>query len=607
MPDKIEMSPKIKVILIYAVLTVVTMAVYGQVHQFDFVNFDDTVYVTENQHIQSGMTSDTIRWALGTQFPIWIPLVWVSLMFDYHIFGLAAGGCHVTNLILHILSTLLLFRLFGLMTKDVWKSAFVAAFFALHPLHVESVAWVAERKDVLSAFFWILTLLCYVRYTHKPGVWRYTAVVFSFVLAMMSKPMVITLPLVMILLDYWPLGRFKSWTGSAILRRLKEKALFFVLSAVLVVFTIYNRDKQEVYMPPLPLDSRLANAPVSLAAYLEKTLWPHDMAVFYPFPELFSNWQVIGAVLLLMAVTVFVLFRMKRLPFLFAGWMWFTITIAPVTGIMQISLTAPYAMADRYHYLPSIGISVMVAWGVSHLFSGEGIRRKILFPAGILFIAILSFITWTQCGYWKNSYTLFHHALRVTENNYLAHNNLGLALTSRGKYDEAMRHYNLALRIKPRDLQSLNNRGLTYFFTRDYRDALADYNKVISINPNIADTYYNRGLVYTSLGLNWLALEDYHKSIALNPDFANAYNNRAFIFVRLGDYRRAVEDYNEVLSLNPRHADALNNRAFVHLKTGNTEAGCMDARKACEQGVCITLETYEKQGYCRGVASLWIP
>jgi tetratricopeptide (TPR) repeat protein len=599
MLNKINMNPRIKIILVYAVLTVAALAVYGQVHQFGFINFDDNVYVMENRHIQSGITCDEIRWSLGTQFPIWIPLVWVSLMFDYLLYGFAAGGYHVTNLILHIVSILLLFRLFHSMTKEVWKSAFVAAFFALHPLHVESVAWVAERKDVLSALFWILTLLFYVRYTQKPGVWKYAAVVLSFVLAMMSKPMVITLPVVMILLDYWPLGRLKSWTGGAFLRQLKEKALFFVLSGILVVFTIYNRDKQEVYMPALPLDLRLANAPVSLAAYFEKTFWPYDMAVFYPFPSQISHWQVIGSVLLLMAVTAFVLFRMKRLPYLFAGWMWFAMTIAPVAGIMQISLTAPYAMADRYHYLPSIGIAVMLAWGIGSLFSGKAVRRKILFPAGILFIVLLSFITWKQCGYWKNSYALFNHALRVTENNYLAHNNLGLALASRGKFNDAIYHYTLALRLKPYHLQSLNNRGLASYAVRDYRDALRDYNKVIGINPNIADTYYNRGLVYTSLGLNWKAIEDYNKSVSLNPDFANAYNNRAFVFVRLGDYGRAAADYNTVLRLNPRHADALNNRAFVYLQTGNIETGCMDAQKACAMGVCLTLEAYRKQGYCR--------
>jgi tetratricopeptide (TPR) repeat protein len=413
-------------------------------------------------------------------------------------------------------------------------------------------------------------------------------------MAVMSKPMVITLPVVMILLDFWPLGRFKSGIGRALRWQLKEKVPFFILSAV-TFFIIITSPQPD--WDRFPFYSRLMNGPVAFIIYLEKTLWPHDVAVFYPFPAHIPLWQVAGSVALLVLITAFVIVTAKRMPYLIVGWLWFVLAIFPVSGILyQIWLCA---MADRYHYLPSIGIAIMLAWGIGSLFSGEDVRRKILFPAGILFLAILSFITWKQCGYWKNSYALFNHALRVTENNYLAHNNLGLALASRGKFNDAIYHYTLALRLKPYHLQSLNNRGLASYAVRDYRDALRDYNKVIGINPNIADTYYNRGLVYTSLGLNWKAIEDYNKSVSLNPDFANAYNNRAFVFVRLGDYGRAAADYNTVLRLNPRHADALNNRAFVYLQTGNIETGCLDAQKACAMGVCLTLEAYHKQGYCR--------
>jgi len=597
MPDKINTSPKIKILLVYAVLTVVTLAVYGQVHQFNFVNFDDNVYVTENHHIQSGITRDSVRWAFnehGRNYAgLWTPLLWLSFMLDYEFYGLNAGGYHLTNLMLHIMSTLLLFWLFNRMTGAVWKSAFVAAFFALHPLHVESVAWVTERKDVLSAFFWMLTLCLYVRYAEKPDVKKYLLVLFAFGMALMSKPMVITLPGVMILLDYWPLGRFKSGVGKALRWQFMEKAPFFILSAVayFVIITSPQPDWERY-----PFYSRLMNGPVALINYLGKTFWPHDMAVFYPFPAHIPLWQVSGASALLILITIFVIVTAKRMPYLFAGWMWFSLTIFPVSGMVyQIWLCA---MTDRYHYLPSIGIAVMLAWGAGSLFSGEAARRRILFPAGIIFLALLSWITWKQCGYWKNSYVLFSHALRVTENNFLAHNNLGLALASRGKYDDAIRQYHQALGIKPDHLQSLNNRGNAYLAIRDYRNALGDYNKVISINPNIADTYYNRGLVYTSLGLNLQAIADYHKSVSLNPDFANAYNNRAFVYVRLGDYRCALEDYNEVLRLNRGHADALNNRAFVHLQTGNIGAGCDDAQRACAMGVCLTLKAYQKRGYC---------
>ena len=571
MSNNISISPQRQTLIVYIVLTVVTLAVFWQVNQYDFINFDDNVYVTQNSHIHSGLTPEGVRWAFSTQYlGLWNPLVWLSFMFDYQIYGLNAGGYHLTNRVLHLLSTLLLFWLFNRMTGAVWKSAFVAAIFAFHPLHVESVAWISERKDVLSAFFWMLTLCLYVYYTEKPVIIRYLLVLFSFVCALMSKPMVVTLPVIMIILDYWPLERFQSKKGKLILWQLKEKIPFFILSAALVIITLHSpqntalRTLYNIFGQPkeFPLFSRIANALVSYVTYLEKTFWPHDMAIFYPFPSQIPVWQVIGASLLILIITTAVIVMIKRLPYLFVGWMWYTITIAPIIGIIQISA---YAMADHYHYLPSVGIAVMLAWGIPSLIKSEEIRKKILCPAGMIFLGIMAFLTWQQCGYWKNSITLFSHALQVTKDNYLAHNNLGLALLAEGKSVEAINHFNKAIRI----------------------------------TPDCAGFYSNRGIAYTNLGQYKLAIEDYNKSIRITPDYADAYNNRGIAYFRLGKYQMAIEDYNEAIRMQPNDARAYNNRATVYFLQGNNKLGCPDAQKACELGICNVLEMAKGKGLCR--------
>jgi tetratricopeptide (TPR) repeat protein len=286
------------------------------------------------------------------------------------------------------------------------------------------------------------------------------------------------------------------------------------------------------------------------------------MAIFYPFPSQIPVWQVIGASLLILIITTAVIVMIKRLPYLFVGWMWYAITIAPVIGIIQISA---YAMADHYHYLPSVGIAVMLAWGIPSLIKSEEIRKKILCPAGMIFLGIMAFLTWQQCGYWKNSITLFSHALQVTKDNYLAHNNLGLALLAEGKSVEAINHFNKAIRI----------------------------------TPDCAGFYSNRGIAYTNLGQYKLAIEDYNKSIRITPDYADAYNNRGIAYFRLGKYQMAIEDYNEAIRMQPNDARAYNNRATVYFLQGNNKLGCPDAQKACELGICNVLEMAKGKGLCR--------
>jgi protein O-mannosyl-transferase len=512
MLNKINISSPKHILIVYIALTLVTLAVYWQVNQFEFVNYDDDVYVTQNIHIRYGITLDGVRFMFGKgHADLWNPLVWLSFIFDYKLFGLNAGGYHLINLMLHILSALLLLGLFNRMTNEIWKSAFVAAVFALHPLHVESVAWISERKDVLSAFFWMLTLCLYVYYTEKPAVKRYLLVLFSFMLALMSKPMVVTLPVIMILLDYWPLKRFESKQDNYILWQLKEKTPFFILSGILVIVTLCNPNNSSPIL--FPLGSRIENSIVSFAAYLEKTFWPHDMAIFYPFPNQIPVWQVISASLLILIFTTVVIIMAKRLPYLFVGWMWYTITILPVIGIIQISSRSPYAMADRYHYLPSIGVAVGLAWGTQWLINRESMRKKILFPASIAVLTILAVLTWQQCGYWKNSIELWNHALRVTKANTLAYNNLGAALYVEGRIEEAIDNYNKAICIASDNTVVYNNHAVAYTI----------------IQKHIL--YGNKGKAYIKQGNKALGCYDLQKACALG-------NCEGFQWAKLNGYCR---------------------------------------------------------------------
>ncbi|MBN1470956.1 MAG: tetratricopeptide repeat protein [Syntrophaceae bacterium] len=562
MLNRVNINSKEQTLIIYVLLALVTLAAFWQVNHYDFV-FDDTIYVTENIYIRHGIFWEGIRWAFSTTHAeFWHPLTWLTLLSDYQLFGFNAGGYHMNNLVLHILSTLLLFWLFKRMTGAVWKSAFVAAVFALHPLHVESVAWIAERKDVLSAFFWMLTLCLYVYYTEKPATGRYLLVLFCFVLALMSKPMVITLPLIMIILDYWPLDRLDTEKGNLIFWQLKEKAPFFILSAVFSFITICARYKPYGKAFQFSLSSRLANALDSLVAYLAKTFWPSDMAVFYPFPAQIQGWKVFGAFSLLLVISVAVTVMWKRLPYFFVGWLWYMIAIAPVLGIIKVG---DFAMADRYHYLPSIGITIMLAWGMPILLEKAGIRKNILFPGAVALLLILAVLTWHQCGYWKNNTSLFSHALRVTEDNYLAHNNFGLALFNQGKSEEAIEHYNESIRINSDYVYAYNNRGIIYGERRQYQ----------------------------------LAMRDFNEAIRRMPVYADAYNNRGFTYAELGHYQRAIEDYNMAIHWKPDYAEAYMNRGVAYFKQGNNTLGCLDAQKACALGNCKTLESARRIRLCR--------
>jgi len=437
---------------------------------------------------------------------------------------------------------------------EVWKSAFVASFFALHPLHVESVAWIAERKDVLSALFWMTTLCLYVYYTERQTIVRYMLAIFSFILALMSKPMVVTLPAIMILLDYWPLKRFESQKGNPIIWQLKEKMPFFILSAVLIIIMFCIPDSNKLTNPDLTyltMSSRLSNAPVAFVTYLGKTFLPQNLAIFYPYIEHIPLWQALNASLLILAVTIIVMTMAKRLPYLFTGWFWFAITISPVIGIIQISISSPYAMADRYHYLPSIGFAVGLAWAIPSLIKNQNVRKNVLFPVTTIFLIILAIISWKQCSYWENSITIFKHALSATKDNALAHNNLATALAKEGDVQGAIYHFNEAVRI----------------------------------NPNYAEAYYNRGTLYCGLGQYEQAIGNFSEAIHLKPDYTAAYNNRAFAYLNMS---------NTIPAGNSPNTSNLVQLFHINL----TKSGCRDAEKSCKLGNCKIWEAPEIKTLC---------
>ncbi len=610
------------VYLIMILLIVVCLAAFGRIRGNDFINFDDNLYMTENNHVQSGLNQESIQWAATAVVSSnWHPLTMLSHMLDWRLFRANAGGHHLVSLFLHIGAVLFLFLFLNKTTHHIWPSAFAAFFFALHPLRVESVAWVAERKDVLSMFFAMACLYAYAFYAQKAKASRYLLCLILFALALMSKPMMVTLPFVLMLLDYWPLRRWqKAWEGQgkgihSVRGLIGEKVPFMVLTIIssLLTFWAQNKAGSVASFKIIPFSERFSNAIVSYAAYLGKTLWPFHLSIYYPYEWSLPLWKVLIAGMILTGMTLATLYYIKKLPFLFVGWFIYLGTLVPVIGLVQVG---SQAMADRYTYMPSVGLAFMLTWGMFYLAGSENIRKKVLFPAGVAVIIFLSALTWHQCGYWKNSIVLFRHALSVTKDNALANTNLGLALFAEGKAEEAIDHYtraihiapadtlphlnrgivyaklgqyeqaindyNVAIRLKPDDVSIYEQRGLAYAQLGQHRSAIEDFNKAISINPGYTNAYYNRGTLYQNLGQYQLAISDLSVAIRLKPDNPSAYFNRGSVFINLGLYQQAVDDLSKVIRLDPTSFDAYNNRGFIYLKLGRYQQAFEDYSKAID-------------------------
>ena len=557
-------------------LLMATITVFWQVRDHDFVSYDDNLYVTQNPHVQSGLTEDSIIWAFTSGHASnWHPLTWLSHMLDYELFGLDPKGHHLTNLLLHGANTVLLFLVLSWMTGALWEPAVVAALFALHPLHVESVAWVAERKDLLSTFFWIITMFAYVRYVRNPGHRSYLSLVLVFALGLMAKPMLVTLPLVLLLLDYWPLKRLGIGVSASNNNQnrpwklIREKTSLLTLAAgsCLVTLLVQRQGTALQSLEQFSLQDRVANALVSYEKYIEQMIWPRRLAVYYPHPlDNLPVWQIAGAILFLACTTILVVRKARPHPYLIVGWLWFLGTLAPVIGIVQVG---GQAMADRYTYVPLIGLFISMAWGVSSVVTRWPRLQGAVSTVTVCVISLLTISTWFQLHHWKNSIVLFEHALKVTSNNQLAHNNLGLALSKEGRIEEAVEHFSQALLITPQYVHAHINLANAYKDQGNLKKAEDHYRQALGFVPDDATAKNNLGIVIAMQGRTDEAVALFSEVLRADPDNALAHNNMGIALAKSGEFDKAVEHFSEALRINPDSASARRNLQQVQTRKGS--------------------------------------
>ncbi len=569
-------------LLICLAVIVATFTVYAQVRHFAFVNYDDPDYTAANARVQQGLTVQGLEWALTSRDAAnWFPLTWVSHMLDAQFFGLESGWDHLHNVLLHALAAVLLFLFFERATGARWRAALVAFLFALHPLHVESVAWVAERKDVLSACFWFLTLCLYVRYTERPGGGRYLAVAFSLCLGLMAKPMVVTLPFVLLLLDFWPLARLRQEWRKAIWEKLPLLALSTAAAAI-----TYLVQQHAGAVKALPLGTRIENATQSYAVYILKTFWPSRLAVFYPYPRNFALLSLLAAGLLLAAITAAVIVLRLRSSYLLTGWGWFVVTLIPVIGLVQVG---GQARADRYMYIPMVGLLIMVVWGGAEIL--EALRAKFLaVPLAVVACVACAALAWVQVGYWRNSEILFRHALAVTTDNSVANHNLGNYLMAAGQLSQALPYLETAVRIDPDSVPAHTDLGSTLARMPDrLPDAIAQFEAAILLDFDAPIPHNNLGSAFTQAGRLPEAIAEFQTALRLDPSNEEARRNlaavesggatdthltRGIALLNAGDSAGAIAELELAVRSDPSNADAHNNLgvALSHFPSRQAES-----------------------------------
>ena len=598
-------------------LIAITWIVFAQTLGFDFINYDDNLYVYGEPAINSGLTLHGLAAAFThTLVGNWHPLTSISLMLDAQSFGLRPGGYHFSNVLLHTVAVLLLFLVLKRMSGALWSSAFVAALFAIHPLRVESVVWISERKDVLSGVFFMLTLGVYLRYAKRPSVGRYLTVLATFALGLLSKVMLVTLPFVLLLLDYWPLQRFAQFParneenkrvdavslGSS-RRLLLEKVPLLVLSAAASVATWFAQEQAFKSSEGWPLGWRVNNALITIWIYLRQMLWPTDLALFHPHPKAnIPLWEAGLALLLLVATIAAVIKWRKDYPYLVTGWFWYLGMLIPVLGLVQVGLQAH---ADRYTYLPQIGVYLLLTWAVADLTRSWRARQAILGTAAGLLILVSMSIAWKQASYWSNSERVWTHALDVTQNNDVAERGLGTALLKLGRVDEAITHDREALRLRPGDPDLLTNLANALVQKKDFAEAIEHYHAVVALRPNDSEARLNLGKALLQSGVRDEGLAELREALRIRPNDSDAsyslgsafleqgeldqaiayfrkatesdakshpaHYNLAIALSRKGQLDEAIAEFRETLRLQPQHADAYNNLAIALLKKGQIE------------------------------------
>jgi len=575
-------------ILVCLFLVMATLAVYWQVHSYDFVELDDNLYFYENRHVQTGFTIEGIIWSFtNTDSGMWIPLVWVSYMAGSQLYGVSPGWHHLTNVFLHLSNILLLFLLLKKLTGSFWKSAFVAALFALHPLHVESVVWITERKDVLSTFFFLLAIWMYSLYIERPRTTNYLLTILCFVFGLMAKPMLVTLPFVLILLDFWPLGRFnfKSFINGTSTKEcplpfhiVLEKIPFLALATLVSTLTFMASQKVGGIssFDVVSLDVRISNAMVSYIKYIMKMIYPSKMVVLYPF-RMLPPLEVIGASVLLAGLSWFAIKNIQKRPYLTVGWLWYLVTLVPVIGIVKVGAQA---MANRFVYVPFIGLYICVAWGFPELVARFPHRKKCLAILATVLFSILMIVTWKQVQNWENSITLFKHTLKHTSNNYMIHNALGVELYKQGRTEEAIEHYLQALRIKPDYVNAHNDLGNAFGKQGRTEEAIEHYLQALHIKPDYEIALNNLGNAFGKQGRTEEAIEHHLQALRIKPDYVDAHYNLAVALDIQGRTEESIKHYLQALRIKPDFVDAHNNIAVALFRKDNIEGAIAHFQKA---------------------------
>jgi protein O-mannosyl-transferase len=546
-------------LLLAGLLIVVTLAVYAQSWWFGYVLIDDPIEVSGNPRVQAGITWHNIAWCFSSYFDgNWIPLTWLSLMLDTTVFGFRPGGYHFTNVLFHVADTVLLFAFLARATGMQLRSAVVAALFALHPLHVESVAWITERKDVLSVFFGLVALLTYVQYARTGSLGYYAACVVCFAASLLSKQTLVTLPFLLLLLDYWPLGRFRQPADGGRrprARLLIEKVPFLAVSAVFSLIAILAQGKGHGIraFDALPFAVRVENAVVVYAQYLSKTFVPRGLVVYYPHPGGQFAWPIVlGAAALLGAISAAAIAGIQRYPYLFVGWSWYLGTLVPMIGLVQVG---GQQMADRYMYFPAIGLFIALVWLICALLPAGALHSRLLPNAAFAGLGALAALTYVQVGYWRDDLALFGHAIESGPDNFYSRNKLGTALFQRGKTPEAIEQFKRAIELKPHTIDARYNLGLLYQGSGRTDEAAALYRAVLADHEEHADAHNNLGAILFDRGQNDEARQHFERAAAIDPTRVEAQINLGAVYLRLGRYKEAIAANERALSLDPRRME----------------------------------------------------
>ncbi len=574
--------------LVVLLLAAASVAVFWPITGHDFINCDDQTYLTQNVWVKNGLSPGAVRWACTSlgYASNWHPLTWLSLQLDAQLFGLRPGWHHAENLGWHAADAILLFLLLDGMTGALWPAALVALLFAVHPLHVESVAWAAERKDVLSTFFWMLTLLCYFRYARRPGPGRFLPVFAALALGLLAKPMLVSLPLVLLVLDWWPLGRAGRPAAATVARPsrlfplLVEKAPLFLLAAASGIVTMLAQQRGGALrtLAILPLGARAATAVTAAALYLWKMVWPRGLAILYPHPLVAPpSWHWIAALLLLAAISGLAIRLRRSHPSLLAGWAWYLVTLLPVSGLVQVG---GQFMADRYTYVPITGVFIALAWGLGDLTAGRPPARRLLAAGLLAAIVALGVAARIQVSYWSDSVTLFSRALAVTRKNTFSEFNLGLGYYQKKDYEGARVHFLEVLGINPLDAEAQRNLGNVYLKTGRPDEALRSYREAYRIDQANPDTLFALANLLASRGELTEAERLYREALRLRPDSSDTLMNLATVLSVRGRPDEAVALLEEAVRLNPSSERARYNLGFVRWQRGETQRAIVQFREA---------------------------